>query len=176
MKIGIFSDLHDQTSKLEKIKNIFEASDVEVSLFCGDLTSSFNFLKLSQLKWKIPIKAVLGNNEGDQLGIKRKFEKYKINIEYPKHELVWDLEIDKRKIAIFHGHIKTITEALIKCQKYDLVCTGHTHVSHISKVSNTCWINPGSIIEFSEESKVIKSSVAIYDTKTKRGEILYLDN
>src|SRR3989339_670173 len=151
MKIGIFSDSHDQVEKLIEVKKVFEENKVEIVIFCGDLVSSFNFLKLKQINWNIPIKAVFGNNEGDRIGIKRKAEKYGVNIEYPKHGLTWDLECDSCKIAVFHGHDKVITEALLNSQKYDLLCTGHTHVSHLKKVGKTIWINPGSLITFSEE-------------------------
>jgi putative phosphoesterase len=174
MIIGIFSDTHDNKINIAKAYDIFKERGVEKAYFCGDLVSPFtlNYLK----DWPFAIKAVFGNNEGDKWGIQRRFEKYHItNIEYAeKSGLVFKEEIEGQKIAVFHGHSEEITEALIDSQKYDLVCTGHTHQPHIKKIGKTIWINPGSVTGISEDPSVKNGSVAIYNSETKEAEIIYI--
>lgn len=174
MTIGIFSDTHDNAINIAKVAEVFKKKKIERAYFCGDLVSPFtlNYLK----DWPFPIKAVFGNNEGDKWGIHRRFEKYKItNIEYgAKSGLIFQEEIDKQKIILFHGHSQEITQALLDSQEYDLVFTGHTHQPHIKKVGKTIWINPGSVTGISEDPTIKVASVAIHNLETKKTELVYL--
>lgn len=173
MKIGVFSDTHDNIPNIEKARKVFEAHGVKVALFCGDLVAPFTLKFLHE--WDIDIKAVFGNNEGDKWGIKRRFEKYHIkNIEYPDRGLVWELEYDGRKIAVFHGHVSALTESLLNCGKYDVVCTGHTHEPHVKQVKDTLWINPGSVTGISENPEIEGPTVAVYDTISNEVDIINL--
>lgn len=173
MKIGVMSDLHDDIGQGEKALQIFQKEKIEAVLFCGDLVCP-SYLKILK-DWPWEIKAIFGNNEGDKWGIARRFKKYNItNIEYSKSGLSWELEYDKQKIVTFHGHSPEITKSLVHCGFFDLVCTGHDHEAKIKKVGKTLWINPGSVKGWSENSKVTRASVAIYDTKTNSAKIIYL--
>lgn len=176
MKIGIFSDTHDNKQNIEKAKAVFIKNNIELYLFTGDLVSPFTLKFLGE--WPFPIKAIFGNNEGDKWGIKRRFETFKItNIEYaPKSGLFWKIEQGDGNIALFHGHIGEFTNLLVNSGEYQLVCTGHTHVPHIKLIGNTTWINPGSVTGFStEDSEICKGTVAIFDTTTKMANIIELD-
>lgn len=174
MMIGIFSDTHDNIVNIAKALKVFEDKKVAKTYFCGDLVSSFTLKYLKD--WPFSIKAVFGNNEGDKWGIKRRFEESQItNIEYGKKSgLIFEEEVENKSIVVFHGHSEEITQALIASQKYDLVCTGHTHVPHIKKIGKTTWINPGSVTGVSEDLNLKIGSVAIYNLETMNAEIIYL--
>ncbi|NMC35579.1 metallophosphoesterase [Candidatus Beckwithbacteria bacterium] len=173
MKIGIFSDTHDNVANLEKAHQIFNNHNIELALFCGDLVSPFMFKFLSDWPW--PIKMVFGNNEGDKYGIIRRLQQYDLHkIEYAPKGNIFSLEEDGQKIAVFHGNGAEITQALLTCGDYDLVCTGHDHVAKISQIGKTLWVNPGTVAGVSENPEVTKGSVAIYDTKSRQAEIIYL--
>lgn len=176
MILGIFSDTHDNKQNIEKARKIFADHKVELCLFTGDLVSPFALKFLSE--WPFPIKAIFGNNEGDKWGIKRRFKTFNItNIEYaPKSGLFWQIQHEDGNIALFHGHISEFTDLLVSSNKYQLVCTGHTHIPHIKVLGSTTWINPGSVTGFStDDPSITVGSVAVFDTKTKEATIIPLD-
>ncbi|MGD9128924.1 MAG: metallophosphoesterase [Candidatus Woesebacteria bacterium] len=173
MKIGIFSDSHDNIENLNKADAVFQENEIKQAFFCGDLVSPFvlKFIK----DWPFPIKAVFGNNEGDHWGIAGRLKKYSItNIEYPARGIFWEEKFAGIKIAVFHGDSQEITKNLIDSGNYDLVLTGHTHEPHIKKIENTTWINPGSVAGVSENPDIKAGTIAIYDLKTKQGKIIEL--
>jgi len=175
MKIGICSDIHDNIPNLKKAKGIFEKQKIEEVFFCGDLVSPFTLSFLRDWSWSI--KAVFGNNEGDKWGIKRRLEKYRLDqIQYPKKGITWELKRKGTKIVIYHGNSSPVTEALVNCGKYDLVCSGHTHEPQVKRVDKTLWINPGSVTGVSENPKIKSGSVAVYNLETEKAEIIYLGN
>lgn len=174
MIIGIFSDVHDNILKLNQAKQEFIQKNVDECFFCGDLVSPFT-LKFFE-SWPMPIKAVLGNNEGDKWGITRRLKQYSTTVEYPSKGLVFEHQLENKSIFQFHGHISQLTKLAVNSGKYDLVLTGHTHEPHIKIINNTTWINPGSVTGISENPDIKTGSVAIYDLTYRQGEIIELHN
>lgn len=174
MKIGIISDSHDNLTNLEKAFVILNNQKVELVFFGGDLSAPFiaGYFK----KLKSPVKAVFGNNEGDRVNILKKIEVNKLEIDYaPKQGLMWDLVLDNKRIALFHGHQQEITDCLVNAGLYDFVFTGHIHESWIKKLSKTLWINPGCVCGWTGLGAIpAKASLAILDLKTGKAKIIYL--
>jgi putative phosphoesterase len=145
MKIGIFSDIHDNLDNLFRAFDIFRKERIKQAFFCGDLCSPFvaEYFK----DFRIPTYAVFGNNEGDRIGIQRRIRELNLNhLKYaPAQGLMWNKKIGSRQIAVYHGHQKEILEALMSTNKFDVLLTGHSHHSHIKKAGQTLWINPGSV-------------------------------
>lgn len=81
---------------------------------------------------------------------------------------------DNKKIAAYHGDSDIIVNSLVKCQEYDVVLTGHNHIAHIKKVGDTLHINPGAVNGLRNAKKIKDVSVAIYDTKSEKAEIINL--
>jgi len=172
MILGIFSDSHDNGENLKKAKHTFEQEGVNEVIFCGDLVSPFTLQSLAAWPWKIS--AVFGNNEGDKWGVVRRFKKYDItNILYPENGYVHELTIGGKAIFVFHGHLREVTKLAVESGKYDVVCTGHTHESHIRKEGSTLWINPGSVTGQSE-SQNPQATVAVLDLESLEGKIVEL--
>jgi len=172
MIIGIFSDVHDNIPKLDQAREIFIKRNVEICFFCGDLVSPFT-LKFFE-SWLMPIKAVLGNNEGDKWGISRRLKQYNVPLEYSDKGYIFEHQIEGKKIFQFHGHLGQVTKLAVDSGNYDLVLTGHTHQPHLKVINNTTWINPGSVTGISEDPNIKNGSIAIYNLTTSQGEIIEL--
>ena len=82
---------------------------------------------------------VLGNNDGEKLGLLKNFQE----IGGELHGEFCHLELDEFKIAIYHGTSNKLTEAIIASQMYDLVIHGHTHKKRDEKIRDTLVLNPG---------------------------------
>mgnify|MGYP001120133295 CR=1 FL=1 len=172
MKIGIISDIHDDIPNLLKSFEILKKQKVSRVFFCGDLVSCFTIDYFRNLK--IPVKAVYGNNEGDKDGIIERIKRNKVDFEYaPKRKLMWDVELEGQRLAVFHGHQPEITHSLVHSRLFDYVITGHTHRSHVKKVKKTLWINPGSVCGVAGlDIAPIKPSLAILDLSERKAVII----
>jgi putative phosphoesterase len=162
MKIGIISDTHDNTEALQKAIELLKKQNAEVLIHCGDFCAPFMMAELAKFPGKIH--AVFGNID-DRYLTTLKAQEAGIKL----HGDLAELEIDGKKIAV--NHFPRIAEALAQAHIYDLVCYGHTHKAEIREVGNTLLINPGEIL-----GRLGKRSLAIYDTKTGKAEIITLAN
>lgn len=175
MKIGVFSDTHDHLEPIQKAIEIFKNENIELLIHCGDWVSPFTleFFDANRNGLNVEVKSVFGNNEGD---IKRILER-NAELNFPitfSSKISFPFEIDGRKVIIFHGHDRTIFQALIDCQTYDVIFTGHTHIVRNEVIGTTLVLNPGSL-SYARESKIIdEASIAIYDTQNNTAEIKYL--
>ena len=77
-------------------------------------------------------------------------------------------------IIVFHGKEKQILKALIDSQKYDAVFSGHTHKALVETHGKTMHVNPGSVCGIRGPELVKELTVAIYDTKSNKAEIVDL--
>lgn len=167
MKIGIISDTHDQVEGVKKAVGIFNKEKVGLVIHCGDIVSPFTLRPYKDLK--CPTKFIFGNNTGD----------IKFHMEYAKNFGLRDyefgtffsLEAGGKKIAVYHGENREITEALVKCGDYDCVFSGHDHLARIEKRGNVLFVNPGTLADKHKEG--MKSpSVAIYDADSHNARII----
>lgn len=173
MKIGIISDIHDNISNLLKTFEILNNQKVSQVFFCGDLTSCFTIDYFRKLN--APVKAIFGNNEGDKIGIKRRIKNNRLkNFEYaPKQGLMWDLKLKNKRVGVYHGFQKEISETLVNSGAFDIFLSGHTHISHIKTVGRTLWINPGSVCGWAGlDIKPVKPTFAILDLSNKKTKII----
>ncbi|MFH2118444.1 MAG: YfcE family phosphodiesterase [Candidatus Paceibacterota bacterium] len=177
MKIGIISDIHDHLDELDQALEVFKEESVGMILNGGDWVCPYTLeyfdAKCQKLNLVVPVKSVFGNNEGD---IKRIIERNS-NLTNPikfAPKIVFELEVETRKISIFHGHDKVILQSLIDCQKYDLIVTGHTHQVRNEVIGKTLVLNPGSLSKAKLSKKVTKANIAIYDIDSNSAEIIDL--
>jgi uncharacterized protein len=174
MLIGIISDIHDNLFGLKKAIQIFKDNKVEMIICCGDWVSPFTleFFDKEMGQSSIPVKSVVGNNPGDTKRTMMSNNKMYNPIEWPKTETL-KLDIDRKKAIIYHGDDYEILNALIDCQKYDVVFTGHTHSPRNEVIGKTLVLNPGST-SYACEGKIIdRASVATYNSRTNKAEIIY---
>lgn len=119
----------------------------------------------------IPVKSVVGNNPGDTKRTMMSNSNMQNPIEWAKTVmLIFDIE--GKKTVVYHGDDREMLSTLIDCQKYDIVLTGHTHASRNEVIGKTLVINPGNTCYACEGKITDKVSVALYDSKTNRAEII----
>ncbi len=173
MQIGILSDSHDRLDSLKKAVEILKQHQVEMLIHCGDWVSPFTLEWFDYITsdYRVPVKSVFGNNEGDIKSIIERNEKLNNPIEFaPKIAL--ELEIDHKKLAVFHGHDQIILNSLINSKHFDALFCGHTHSPRNEKIGNTLVVNPGSTA-FARESRITnEASVAIYDSHSSKATII----
>jgi putative phosphoesterase len=159
MKIGVISDTHDQGELIRKAVNIFNDEKVSLVIHCGDWVSPFILHFFKELQ--APIRGVFGNNDGDKFRHLTFKDKWGLDLQYEERFL--EMEIDQRRLAVFHGDYTGLVDALVTCGKYDLVLHGHTHQKVNQHHGKTLSLNPGSLMR--ETSDTVKgASIAIYDT------------
>jgi len=167
MKIGILSDTHDQIENLLWAIDMLNRQNIGLLIHCGDWVAPFTLKYYQQLK--CPIKGVFGNNDGDKFRHLQVAKRLDLSIIFEDRFL--SLEIDSRRLAVWHGDYPEITDALVQCGKYDAVFHGHTHISVNEKHGNTLSLNPGSLMAVTAES-VSGISFAIYDTATNSAQLI----
>jgi putative phosphoesterase len=174
MIIGVISDTHDHLVGLHKAIQIFKDRKIEMLVHCGDWVSPFILEVFDREIEGLPIsvKSVVGNNPGDIKRTLMSNSKMKNPIEWPK-TVTLEFDIDGKKAIIYHGDDYALLDALIDCQKYDVIFTGHTHAARNEVIKKTLVLNPGSTSYACEGESIEKASVAIYDSKKNKAEIIY---
>jgi uncharacterized protein len=160
---------HDQIDLIIKAVELFNAQKVDLVVHCGDWVSPFILQHFKKLK--APIKGVFGNNDGDKFRHLLFREKHKLDIDYEDRFL--DIELDGKRIAVFHGDYAGIVEALVKCGTYDAVFHGHTHERVKVLIGKTLSFNPGSLMAKTSPN-LTGASIGIYDTTSNTAEHLFL--
>lgn len=172
MIIGIISDVHDNLRHLDKAITYFNKKKIDILLHCGDWSTPFT-MEMYQ-EFRCPIKGVLGNGDPDiqkfQFQLQNKFQ----NLDLKLNELFLDLNLDNKRIAVFHGNDENLVKVIIESQLFDLFCYGHTHKPKIEKVKRTMVINPGSLIGVYLPDKNTPITIAVYNTKSEEGELICL--
>ena len=162
MKLGIISDTHDHLNHVHRAVELFRNHGIDLLLHAGDYTSPPVIKALAGL----PAAGVFGNNDGEKLGIARTFEK--IGGTFEGDFLKIDIA-GQQPVAVYHGTVPEIKEALGHCGLYLAVITGHTHVIENRLIGKTRMLNPGSAHGFDREATAM-----IYDTDEDRVDVITL--
>ena len=161
MLIGIISDSHDNIDNIKKAVKIFQNKKTDLVLHLGDYINPGAVKVLEGLK----IIGIFGNNDGDKFRLINAFNQIKGEIKGDFYEF----EQDNLKIALYHGTESQIKDALINCNKYDVVLYGHTHIKENKIVGKTLIINPGTSHGFGNEA-----TIATFNSKNKKVEFIEL--
>ncbi len=165
MKVGVISDSHDHIENIKKAVKIFNERGVAYVFHAGDIISPFIApLAFKELTAKLIL--VFGNNDGELLYLKQKFEEIGAEIKGNSHSL----ELEGKKIALFHTLETPILDAIVDSHKFDLVITGHTHQAGIRKSGKTLLINPGEACGYLTG----RSTAGIIDLETMDAELIDL--
>jgi uncharacterized protein len=170
MLIGIVSDSHDHLENIGKAVKLFNERQVELVFHCGDWSAPFVPDFFRGLKAKLV--SVFGNNERERAAFIENAKRSSLNIEF--HDLSVEMEIENRKLAVFHGHSAPLLNSLILCGKYDAVFSGHTHSFLTESHGKTLHVNPGTISQYRDGHIIDEPTVALYDTATNTAQIVHL--
>jgi putative phosphoesterase len=169
MKIGIISDTHDDIHNVQNAIEIFIEEKVDWIIHAGDFIFPGVIDEFKKLKNELPFSimiGVLGNNDGEKLGLLKKFTELDGKLEDEFEDIV----IDGLRFGICHGTSEKLREAAIKSGIYDVFIHGHTHKRREDKIGQTLVLNPGTAHKkvksvsglFEEEGGII-----IFNTQTK---------
>ncbi|MBI3305054.1 metallophosphoesterase [Candidatus Parcubacteria bacterium] len=175
MTIGVISDTHDRFDTLEPAIRTFKKEGAGLVVHCGDWIAPFTVAKIVMLVKEhlgCPLKGVFGNNDGDLFSILAKNYAQGWDIEFS--DTILELEFDGRKIAVYHGTDRAITDSLITSKHYDAVFSGHTHVPLNETREGVLVLNPGSTSYIRNGSIIDEATVAVYDTAANKAEIIQL--
>lgn len=162
MRVGVFSDVHDNLENLRRALALFTARGAQVLIYCGDFCSPIPS-RIMGGGFAGDIHVVFGNGDGDRFAIanvaKTQYPNLKLHGEYA------ELELGGRKIAVTHYPL--YAQALARTGDYDAVFSGHTHQQHEERFGSCLWLNPGEVLGWQGPP-----TCAIYDTATNSAEIV----
>jgi len=150
MKIGLISDTHNNIEATQNAIEIFKELKIKLLLHAGDLTSP----KMLELFTDFKCKFVLGNGDIDEEFLNYKADK----LGFDKIKKTCELEIDGKKIILFHGNDVPLFRKSVASGEFDYIIKGHTHFFENYISNKTRIINPGSL--YNQEDL----SIAILDT------------
>ncbi len=160
MLVAILSDIHDNIWALEKVVDGANAAGAAALLFCGDFCAPFSLTLLAE-RFRGPIHAVAGNNDGDMLLLARNAAKAgNVTLHGPFAEL----SLEGRRLFVVH--YPTIGEAVAAGGLYDLVCCGHNHQPETRRIGKSLLVNPGEVM-----GRFGHSTYAVYNTVSGEAEL-----
>jgi len=138
-------------------------NDVEVVLHCGDwcAPSTFGYFREN---FAGDIYGIYGNVHDEDKVMKKIAKEQKIKIKDDK----LNIKIEKLNILLVH-HPET-AQRIAKTNKYHLIFYGHNHKPWKEVVEKTYVINPGTLA-----GMFYRATFALYDTKTRKLELVILD-
>ncbi|HCF95500.1 MAG: YfcE family phosphodiesterase [Verrucomicrobiota bacterium] len=155
MKIGIVSDSHEQRHHLQAALQVLSKAGVEAVVHCGDVGDDLGmFDELAGIG--VPVFFVWGNM--DHPSPRWKAYLRDIGLDWPNGPL--QLELDDKKIAVFHGHEPGFKRVL-RSSGFDFILCGHSHERSLEEHNGTILINPGAL------HRTPVKSVAVLDTQTR---------
>jgi len=163
MLIGVISDTHDNMPMIEKAVKKLNEENVALVLHAGDYVSPFVIPKFKALNAKLI--GVFGNNDGDHEFLKKRFSETE-NCEIRGRFA--EINANGFKIALFHGDETELLNALINCESFDAVITGHVHSMGVRKKGKTLIVNPGEVCGYLSG----KSTIALLDTEKREAKII----
>ncbi|PIB33297.1 hypothetical protein BFP78_03290 [Gaetbulibacter sp. 5U11] len=165
MKIGIYSDIHDNIFNLEKTLQYFKDQNIEHTFFCGDFCSPIPVKTIGNSD--ITTHCVFGNGDADRFTFlnlaHNQFPNLKLNSEYAV------IDLNNKKIAM--THYPFYANALARTGDYDLVLCGHTHEAKVELIDKTWLINPGEVMGWKG-----KASFAVYNFENNTVNIIKIND
>lgn len=136
MILGILSDSHGDAVRTARAVKLLDEERAEAFVHCGDVGGEAVLNELTGLKaW-----FVWGNCDCPDASL----ERYVRSLNLPIPDGVpLRLELDGKRIAVFHGHEREMDH--FDPAEFDYVLHGHTHLCRDERVGQTRIINPGAL-------------------------------
>ncbi|MGM9992526.1 MAG: metallophosphoesterase [Candidatus Bruticola sp.] len=174
MKIAIISDSHDNLTKLRQAVQVSLHRGADTLVHAGDFVSPFSLDPLAEAK--IPIHAVLGNNDGEREGLRKRFALLGAHFwEGPVSFYLRDTLVHLQHFSFTEEQLNlpSATSPPANAPKLhpELFICGHTHKLQIKQWKNCTLVNPGECCGYLTG----KSTMVLYDTEKRNCEIITLD-
>ncbi|MGC8777678.1 MAG: metallophosphoesterase [Candidatus Caldatribacteriaceae bacterium] len=157
MIVGVLSDSHDDLLRLKKALDVLGEEGVELILHAGDYVAPFSVRLL--MDNPTPWWGVLGNNDGEVLGLVQKSEG---RIKGPF------LELEERGFRIWVSHFYQPAKWAFLSGHFDLVVYGHTHEAIVKEEGKSILVNPGEVCGLLSG----QSTVAVCDLEKRVAKLL----
>jgi putative phosphoesterase len=136
MKIAILSDTHGNVRPVSEALSILECMDVKTILHCGDVGGE------SIVQMLAPFDAhIVGGNTDEWISLEKAVKT--ANLDWQGE--FGSFQAESVKIGFTHGHLYDRLSKEVNSGRWNLICTGHTHIEDYSIESNgTQRLNPGA--------------------------------
>ena len=132
-QIGIMSDSHDNLPAIRAAVELFNERQVDMVVHAGDIVAPFTAREIRKLN--CPYKIILGNNDGEILGL---YKIYEGNVFQPPHQFM----VNDKKVLVLHDPI--LLNSLKEIKAFDIIIYGHDHHASISESpTGQLIVNPG---------------------------------
>jgi putative phosphoesterase len=132
-QIGIMSDSHDNMPAIRAAVELFNERQVDMVIHAGDLVAPFTAREIKKLN--CPYKIILGNNDGEILGL---YSIYEENVFQPPHQF----KVNDKKVLVLHDPI--LLNSLKKIKAFDIIIYGHDHNAAVTESpKGQVIVNPG---------------------------------
>jgi putative phosphoesterase len=159
-QVGIMSDSHDNMPAIRAAVELFNERKVDLVIHAGDLVAPFTAREIKKLT--CPYKIILGNNDGEILGLYRIFEG---QVFQPPHQF----KVNDKRVLVLHDPI--LLNTLKEHKSFDLIIYGHDHTMSISESpAGQLIVNPGECGGWLSS----KSTVAVWDVLNHNIELVEL--
>ena len=117
MIIGVISDSHDDIINVKQAIKIFNEYKVDYVIHAGDYIYPGIVLEFKNLNKNVKFVGVLGNNDGEKIGLVKSF----ISIGGDFKGDFGELNLDNEIFGIYHGTNEDLTRRLILANYYDIL-------------------------------------------------------
>lgn len=159
--ICIVSDTHENVKTIKPAVELMKQFKPDLVIHCGDIVSP----PILDLFKDLPMRFVFGNNDGEELGLRKKCKE----LGFGEINDVIEIVHHGKKILVYHGTSPYVLQAHIDAQLHDYIFHGHTHEQRDEKIGRTRVINPGALYM----AKVF--SFATLDLKDDRLKFIIVD-
>ena len=159
MRIGILSDSHGRSDRVEAAISLPHDAGAELFLHLGDLmdTASIDAMHGYHARF------VLGNCDWDEAGMRQHAEQCGVVCDHP----IGRIDVGGRTLAYTHGHRNELMQVAL-ADRVDWLLHGHTHEPRDERIDGTRVINPGAL------QRASRYTVGLLDTGDDRLELLEL--
>jgi uncharacterized protein len=164
MRLGIFSDVHDDIANLRKALSIFAVRGIDTGLFLGDFCSPIP-ARVMGAEFAGELHCVFGNGDGDRFTLNKISTSEFSNLKL--HGIHAELTFAGVKLAMTHYPL--YGQALARTGDYAAVFSGHTHECIERRFGDCLWLNPGAVLGFKQAP-----TCAVYDLSQNSAEIISL--
>lgn len=137
MKLGVVSDTHGNLKTAAAAVQQLSQYEIDAVLHCGDIVGA----GIIPLFAAWPTHFVFGNCDYDLAEMRRTIQ----DCGQFCHERFGELTFGGRSIALLHGDDSRLLRESQQSGRFDLVCSGHTHVYEERRAGGTLILNPGAL-------------------------------
>jgi len=134
MRIGVFSDTHDNLAMIDKGLRVFEKEAIDAVLHLGDFVAPFALRRILG-GLKVPLYGVFGNNDGERILLK--------GIMGDRlRDGPFVVQFGDYRVLLLHELDEALKEVL-SSSTLRAVFFGHTHQVFLEKRNGVLFFNPG---------------------------------